>query len=108
MIDKENYVVFVSRELEINFENLKENHDLYKNILKAIETLKKDPTSGIKISKKLWAKEYIKKYKITNLWKYNLFNGWRLVYTIKSDQIKIISIIIEWFNHKSYEKRFKY
>jgi len=50
----------------------------------------------------------IKKYKISNLWKYDLTNGWRLIYTIESDEIRIISIILEWFDHKNYEKRFGY
>ena len=39
---------------------------------------------------------------------YNLPNAWRLVYTIKEDEIRILSIILEWFNHKDYEKKFNY
>jgi len=112
MNDKENYVIFISKKLENNYNKLKNNKyfnkELYLNIKKIIINLKKDPTSGIKISKKQWPKKYIIKYRITNLWKYNLPNGWRLIYTIKSDQIKIISIILEWFSHKNYEKKFKY
>lgn len=70
--------------------------------------MKKDPLCGIKIQKRLWPKEYKKKYGITNLWKYDLPNGWRLIYTIESDEVKIINIILEWFDHKEYSKRFKY
>ncbi|HPV66505.1 MAG TPA: hypothetical protein PK655_03600 [archaeon] len=44
----------------------------------------------------------------SNLWKYNLSNGWRLTYTIRGGEIEVISIIIEWFCHKKYENRFKY
>lgn len=60
------------------------------------------------ISEKLWPNEYIKKYKITNLWKYDLPDGWRLIYTIESNKIKIVSIILEWFDHKNYERKFNY
>jgi len=38
----------------------------------------------------------------------DLPDGWRLVYTIKEDEVRILNIILEWFDHKDYEKRFKY
>jgi hypothetical protein len=50
----------------------------------------------------------IQKYKINSLHKYNLPNGWRMLYTIKGNEIEIISIIIEWIRHKEYERKFKY
>ncbi len=112
MTNKKIYVAFVSKKLKKEFENLKDNRNmdksLYKFINRAIDDLKRDPFCGIKIPKKLWPKQYVQKYNITNLWKYNLPNAWRLIYTIESDEIKIINIILEWFNHKDYEKRFKY
>lgn len=59
--------------------------------------------------KKLFPKEYIKKYCINNLWKYDLSNGWRLLYTVTAEnEVELISAILEWFNHKDYEKRMKY
>jgi len=63
---------------------------------------------GVKISKKLWSKGYIKNYKIKNLWKYDLPDGWRLIYSIFEDKLMIINLILEWFPHKKYEKRFGY
>lgn len=75
---------------------------------RATDDLKKNPEIGIKIPKKFWPKEYIMKYRIDNLWKYNLPNAWRLIYTIAKDEIKILAIILEWFDHKIYEKRFGY
>ncbi len=35
-------------------------------------------------------------------------NAWRLLYTIETNEIRIVSIILEWMNHKDYEKRFNY
>lgn len=32
----------------------------------------------------------------------------RLIYTIETNEIKVMNIILEWFNHKDYAKRFKY
>jgi Txe/YoeB family toxin of Txe-Axe toxin-antitoxin module len=111
-MSKELLVAFISSKLKKEFELLKEgkfeDKKLYKFIDKAMDNLKKNPTIGIKIPKNFWPKEYIQKYDISNLWKYDLPNAWRLIYTIETDEVKIISIILEWFNHKEYEKRFKY
>ena len=105
-------VAFVSRKLKEEFEALEdskfEDKQLYKFILRAIDDLKQNPNCGTKVPKKLWPKEYIQEYDITNLYKYDLPNAWRLVYTIEVDEIRIISIILEWFSHKDYEKRFNY
>jgi hypothetical protein len=32
----------------------------------------------------------------------------RLIYSITGDEISIVSIILEWFDHKDYERRFSY
>lgn len=61
--------------------------------------------SGIQIQKRLIPKEY---GPLNNLWKYNLPKGWRIVYTIYKEEAIIVSVILEWFNHKEYEKRFNY
>ncbi|MDD3994124.1 MAG: type II toxin-antitoxin system YoeB family toxin [Candidatus Nanoarchaeia archaeon] len=95
-------------------EKIKEDYNkitdltLKNNLNKAFEKIIQNPFYGIQIPKKLILKVYIKKYKIKNLWKYNLPNSWRLIYSIQSNQITILSIILEWFNHKNYERTFKY
>ena len=112
MNEKSISVTFATQKLESTFEELKqgkfEDKRLYEFIDRAICDLKKEPICGIKIPKKLWPPTYIQKYNITNLWKYDLPNGWRLVYTIKMDDIKILNVILEWFDHKEYERRFNY
>ncbi len=109
---REKFVSFVESETKESFEKLKsgkfEEKELHKFIDRALDDLKKNPFTGIKIPKKLWPKEYAKKYKIANLWKYDLPNAWRLVYTVKGSNIKIVAIILEWFDHKKYERKFKY
>lgn len=95
-------------------EKIKEDYNkitdltLKNNLNKAFEKIIQNPFCCIQIPKKLIPKVYIKKYKIKNLWKYNLPNSWRLIYSIQSNQITILSIILEWFNHKNYERIFKY
>tara|TARA_Y100000310_G_scaffold153901_1_gene153457 strand:+ start:22236 stop:22559 length:324 start_codon:yes stop_codon:yes gene_type:complete len=107
MSDKIINVGFISQKLKHQFETLKDKQ-LYKFIDHAIDDLQKNPGCGTKIQKRIWPKEYKNKYGITNLWKYDLPNAWRIIYTIDTDQVRIMSIILEWFSHKDYEKRFKY
>jgi len=63
---------------------------------------------GIAIPKRLIPKEYIRRYRIDNLWKYDLPKGWRLLYTVQGNNVNIVSIIVEWMDHKNYKRRFKY
>ena len=106
---KPSEVVFAEDKIEKEFNNLNKNDDLKKNIKRAIKDIQKNAFYGIQLPKRLIPKDYIQKYKITNLWKYDLPDGWRLLYSITTpNKIEIISIIIEWFNHKEYEKRFNY
>ncbi len=77
-------------------------------IKKASIKLSKDKEAGKKIPKKLWPKEYIKKYDIKNLWKYNLNSYWRLVYTITANEIDFFLIYLDYLDHKKYNRKFKY
>ncbi|MFH1199676.1 MAG: type II toxin-antitoxin system RelE/ParE family toxin [Candidatus Micrarchaeota archaeon] len=105
-------VRFVDRKLFDAYERLKagktEEQRLAQHLGEAIEDLKKDPFCGIKVPRRLWPREYVREYGVNNLRKYDLPNGWRLIYTIVGNEIEIISVLLEWFSHKEYEKRFKY
>ena len=85
-----------------------EDKQLYEFVNRALDDLKQNPFVGIRISSRLWPKEYIQKYLINNLRKYDLPNGWRLLYTIKGAEVEILAIVLEWLSHKEYERRFKY
>lgn len=106
---KPSKVVFINDELEESYNSLKEGDFVKKAITRAIRDLKENAFSGIQIPKRLIPKKYIRKYGINNLWKYDLPKGWRLLYTVTADnEVELISAILEWFDHKKYEKRFKY
>jgi len=106
---KPSKVKFISEILEEDFNSLDESDILKKSIKRAIRDLQQNAFFGIQIPKRLFPAVYIERYNITNLWKYDLPNGWRLLYTITvENQVQIISAILEWFNHKAYEKRFNY
>lgn len=105
-------VSFITPKLKSEYEELEkgkfEDKQLHKFITRAKNELESNPFSGIRVPKKLWPETYFKKYNITSLWKYDLPNGWRLTYIIEANDIKIVSIILEWLSHKEYEKRFGY
>ncbi len=81
---------------------------LYQLIVNGIKYIQIHPTDSIIVKKKQIPKIYIKKYRIDNLRILKLNKDWRLIYTIVSDEIQIVSIVLEWLDHKSYEKRFNY
>lgn len=106
-------IIFGNEKLRSSFEKLKnsktEDKKLYFWLVKAFEDLEKDVFCGIQISKRLIPKDYEVKFgKLDNLWKYNLPNAWRLIYTVKQNEVIILSIILEWMDHKTYGRRFNY
>ena len=105
-------VGFIETQLKKSFNKLKEGKTDEKQLAdyldRAMDDLEKNEQAGLKIVSKQWPKEYIKKYDIKNLWKYDLPNGWRIIYTIKGNNVEIISVVIEWITHKDYERKFGY
>ena len=93
---------------KLNSSTYREDEFLYKWIKRAIEDLSANAFCGIQIPKTLIPKEYTKKFGIDNLWKYDFPQGWRLLYSVGKEQVEIISIILEWLDHKEYERRFRY
>ena len=85
-----------------------QERELFKIINQALDNIEENAFSGIQIPKKLVPKEYTQKYDITNLWKYDLPKGWRIIYSIVRDEVVVVSLVLEWFDHKNYERRFNY
>lgn len=110
--NREKRVAFADESILSSFQQLKsgrfEEKQLAERIERAIADLKENPFIGIHIPRKLWPREYVKKFAVDNLRKYDLPDGWRLIYTLHGNEIEIISIILEWMKHKEYEKKFNY
>jgi hypothetical protein len=82
--------------------------ELFKQLTKAFCDLEENAFCGIQLQKRLIPRSYLKNYGVDNLWKYNLQKGWRLLYSVRRDEIVVVSIILEWLPHKEYERRFRY
>jgi len=100
-------IQFADEKLQETYENVKEE-PLKKQLERALCDIKENPFCGIQIPKKQIPKEYIQKYNAKNIWKYNLPGAWRLIYSIEGGEAIIITIILDWMDHKTYEKKFKY
>ncbi|PIN95172.1 hypothetical protein COU53_00675 [Candidatus Pacearchaeota archaeon CG10_big_fil_rev_8_21_14_0_10_30_48] len=86
----------------------KSERELFKIISNCLDYLEENAFCGIQLSKKLIHVEFVKTYGIKNLWKYDLPRGWRLLYSVINEEAKIVSLVLEWSDHKNYERRFKY
>ncbi len=103
------YVGFINEKAKHEYEKARnENPTMFKFLERATDDLKENPFCGLKIPRSLWPDEYVKKYSIDNLWKYDLPNAWRLIYTISKDEVRILAILLEWFDHKDYDRKFGY
>jgi hypothetical protein len=106
---KKSKVVFAEEKLQEEFDKIPEGEQLKIQIKKAIMDLQLNAFCGIQIPKRLIPDVYFKKYQVGNLWKYDLPDGWRIIYSIiPQNKVEILSVILEWFNHKDYERRFGY
>lgn len=105
-------IQFADEKVKDAFETLKnssgEEKQLYAWLARAFKDIEQNAFCGLQIPKKLLPEEYAQKFNIDNLWKYNLPNAWRLIYAVKGNGIIVISVILEWFDHKNYERRFNY
>src|SRR3989344_8946156 len=93
-------VTFMSNKLKEEYESLQEgkfeDKELFKYITRAIEDLKQAPFRNPRIPEDLIPQKYIQEYEIKSLWKYDLPDGWRLMYTITGNEVRIVSVILEW------------
>ncbi|MEK6839553.1 MAG: hypothetical protein AABX72_01315 [Nanoarchaeota archaeon] len=81
-----------------------EEIQLLKSIKQKIEFIKANPFYGDNIPKKLIPEEY----NAQNLWRVELSHFWRMLYTIKGDQVEIICFILDIIDHPTYDKKFGY
>jgi|SRR3972149_2377738 len=105
----ESRVIFADKGLKESFEELRtKDARLFKEIEAALNAIKQNAFFGRNVKKNLIPKELIQKYRIDNLWIYNLRKDWRLLYTITNNEVEVLAIVLDWMNHKDYERLFKF
>ena len=85
---------------------------IHQSILRSIERvkgwLKDNPFVGDQVKKEQIPDCYINDYGVTNLWRIELSNYWRLIYTIRSNEVEVIDFVLDIIDHKEYDKKFGY
>jgi len=96
-------VRWIDSKTRTRFYNLKDRQ-LFYYINRALDNIERDHTCGIYVQRRLIPKQW----NLKNLCKYNLPHGWRLLYTIVSDEKAITAYILDFMNHKQYCRLFNY
>ncbi len=103
---------FADEKLKERFKRLQdgtsEEKALAQQLATAFINIENNAFCSIQIPKRQIPNRYLSKYNIHNLWKYDLPGAWRLLYSVENQEVIIVAIIIEWMNHKEYEKKFNY
>ncbi|MFW5846846.1 MAG: hypothetical protein ACOCUU_01680 [Nanoarchaeota archaeon] len=79
---------------------------LIKSIKTKINLIKENPFYGDNIKKNQIPLIY--KNKVKNMFRVELNNFWRMLYTLRGDEIEVICFILEICDHKKYNKIFGY
>src|SRR3990167_7272953 len=73
---------------------------LLRSIIRVRDLLKENPFAGDQVPKRQIPPKYIKEFDADNVWRIELADRWRLVYTVTGNQIEIIAFVMDIFNHK--------
>jgi len=93
--------------LELKKRDDKEAKTILKSFDRIKEILKDNPQYGDPIKKELIPAK-LKKLGIQNLYRTELSNYWRLLYTIEGNKIEILLFVLNIMDHDNYNKLFGY
>ena len=87
---------------------VKESNTVLHAIDKKIDMLKSNVHCGQQVVGKMIPVEYIREYRIENLYRMELPNFWRMLYTLAETEEETIAFIIDILDHKRYSRKFGY
>lgn len=96
------------KKLNSKAKNSKMENSLLKSIQNKIELIKMNPHYGNPIEKSKIPQKYKEEYEITNLFRVELTNFWRMDYTLKNNEIEIIAFVLNIMDHDHYNKIYGY
>ena len=100
--------VFLRGQAKEDYATLQERHDkeaksILKSINRTIVLLKENPQHGDPIPKRL-IPEYMSREGIHNLYRVELSNYWRLLYTVEGNKVEILMFVLSISDHKRYSR----
>ena len=93
--------------LELKKRSDKEAQTLLRSIERLIEILKENPQFGDPLRKELIPAKFLA-MGLQNLYRAELSNYWRLLYTIEGTQVEIFCFVLSIIDHKTYDRLFGY
>jgi hypothetical protein len=83
---------------------------ILKAIRQKVELVKMNSHYGDPIGKDKIPREYKEKYGVINLFRIELPNYWRMLYTLTEGdtKIEIVAFVLDFIDHKDYNKKFGY
>jgi len=93
--------------LELKKRDDKEAKAILNSFNRIKEILKSNPQYGNPISKNFIPDKF-KKLGIQNLYRAELSNYWRVLYTIEGNTVEILLFVLSITDHKGYNKLFRY
>jgi hypothetical protein len=94
--------------LELKKREDKDAHTLLNSINRVKDILKENPMYGDPIPKRQIPPKLILEYDIKNLYRVELSNYWRMLYTIEGNKVEIFLFVLSIVDHKEYNKLFGY
>ncbi len=93
--------------LELKKRTDKESQSILNSIERIKTILKDNPQFGDPIAKRLIPKS-LRDIGIQNLYRVELSNYWRMIYTIEGSKVEIFLFVLNIVDHKDYNKLFGY
>lgn len=93
--------------LELKKRNDKEAQSILNSIGRIKEILKENPQYGDPMAKRLIPRSLLRQG-IRNLYRVELSNYWRMLYTIVGNEVEIFLFVLKIVDHKEYDKLFGY
>lgn len=84
------------------------NETILNSIKNKMQIMQINPHYGNPIAKKMIPREYKVKYEAANLFRVELANYWRMLYTLTGNDEELIIFILDILYHRSYDKKFGY
>ena len=100
----------VYKYLNVQAPKSKSERTMLNAVNRKVELIKSNPHYGNPVSKNKIPLEYVKKYGITNLFRVELPDYWRMLYSLTDSEtkIEIIAFVLDILGHKKYGKKFGY
>lgn len=95
------------RYIELESKSDKESKSIFNSVRRVKDVLLDNPQHGDPIRKELIPNE-LKQMNIQNLYRVELSNFWRAVYTLEGNENTLFVFILKIINHKEYNKLFGY